>query len=146
MHKMQAMARQGMISSRFAHCPIPAFTACLYRKATRKPWRVKGDKRQLHPVMRPHIDQLISATQGYFTHLRGSPTRARYQTPTIFVDHYSGARFVQLQRTTSAAGTIEAIRCFETWPDSHGIVVRHYHADNDIFADNEFRKAVSSAG
>jgi hypothetical protein len=35
---------------------------------------------------------------------------------------------------------------FERYAASHGVTVRHYHADNGRFADNKFRQAVASRG
>jgi hypothetical protein len=36
--KIKAMARRGILPARLATCPIPVCTACLYGKATKKPW------------------------------------------------------------------------------------------------------------
>ena len=88
------------------------------------------------------VDQMISNTPGYIGHLRGTPTRDRYRVATIFVDHYSGIGYVYVQRSTSAKDTIEGKNLFEEWADTHGVTIKHYHADNGIFADNKFREAV----
>ena len=45
MHKIQEMARQGAIPKRLATCRIPTCSACLYSKATKRPWRGKESKR-----------------------------------------------------------------------------------------------------
>ncbi len=39
MAKMQVMAKQGILSKKWAKCDIPICTSCLYGKATRRPWR-----------------------------------------------------------------------------------------------------------
>ena len=39
MRKLQEMARQGIIPKRLPKCRVPTCSACLYSKATRKPWR-----------------------------------------------------------------------------------------------------------
>ena len=88
------------------------------------------------------MDQLIFPTPRYFAHLHGTLTCARYQIMTIFVDHFSGAGFVHLQGNTLADKTIEATCQFESWADSDGMVISHYHADNGTFVDNHFQQAV----
>jgi hypothetical protein len=149
MSKLQEMALQKMIPSRLAKCRIPICTACAYGKASRKPWRVKGHQNRVRTVTRPgqciSVDQLISPTPGYIAQLRGTPTTKRYLAATIFVDQFSGAGFIHLQKTTSAEETIEGKERFEAWAETHGVSIQHYHADNGIFADNKFRKAVANA-
>ena len=104
MAKIQSMARQGILPKRLANCKIPVCTACMYGKATRRPWRIKGHRGTLDVMTSPgqcvSVDQMISKTPGYIAHLRGTPTRDRYKVATIFVDHYSGIGYVHLQRTT----------------------------------------------
>jgi hypothetical protein len=149
MSKLQEMARQGILPSSLAKCPVPLCTACAYGKATRRPWRVKGRQQHTKTITHPgqciSVDQLISPTPGYIAQLRGIPTKKRYQAATIFVDQYSGAGFVYCQKTTSALETIEAKERFESWAAAQGVSILHYHADNGIFADNQFRKAVTEA-
>jgi len=65
---------------------------------------------------------------------------------TVFVDHYSGLDYVHVQESTSALDTIEAKTKFERFSLDRGVRIRHYHADNGIFASNGFREAVSQAG
>ena len=149
--RMQLMARSGMIPKRLATCPVPLCTSCLFGKATRRPWRAKTPANQdqaSHTLTAPgdcvSIDQLVSTTPGLIAQLRGQPTKARYKVATIFVDQYSGLSYVHLQRSTSAEETVEAKLRFEQFARGHGVNhIKHYHADNGIFADNLFRKAVA---
>jgi len=60
----------------------------------------------------------------------------------MFVDHYSLASYVHLQTSTSAEETILVKEAFERFAGNHGIQVRHYHADNGRFAENQFREAI----
>ena len=39
--KIQAMAKQGLLPKKLVDCRVPLCTACLYGKATRRPWRSK---------------------------------------------------------------------------------------------------------
>mgnify|MGYP000653665129 FL=1 len=90
------------------------------------------------------VDQMISATPGFIAQMRGFITRKRYKVTTVFVDHFSGLSFVYLQKSTSAEETVEAKRAFERYAKVHGVTIRHYHADNGIFIENEFVKAVEA--
>lgn len=50
--------------------------------------------------------------------------------------------YTYLQKGATAAETVEAKDAFEQYAVSNAVKVTHYHADNGIFADNLFRKAV----
>jgi hypothetical protein len=146
--KIKQMAGRGDLPRNLATCKTPKCAACLYGKATRRAWRSKSPANKLTtpPATSPGavvaVDQMISATPGFIAQMRGFITRKRYTVTTVFVDHFSGLSFVYLQKSTSAAETIEAKRAFERYADVHGVKVRHYHADNGIFAEAEFVKAV----
>jgi hypothetical protein len=43
----------------------------------------------------------------------------------------------------NAAETIEAKEAFERWSASHGVKIKHYHADNGRFAENAFMSHVA---
>ena len=86
---------------------------------------------------------MISTTPGLIAQLRGQPTKARYKVATVFVDHFSSLSFVHVQKTTNAEETVEAKLRFEQFARGNGVEhIKHYHADNGIFADNLFRKSV----
>ena len=107
MHKLQRMAQDGILPSRLATSATPLCTSCLNGKASCRPWRDKPSAQQKpRTVTRPgqcvSVDQLVSTTPGLVAQLRGRPTTKRYNVATIFVDHYSGLSFVNIQKTTSA--------------------------------------------
>jgi hypothetical protein len=81
------------------------------------------------------VDQLISSTPGLIAQLKGWITKQRYTAVTIFVDHYSRLSFVYLQQGTTGAESVEAKRAFEVFAQSHGVKIKHYHADNGRFAE-----------
>ena len=151
-NKMKLMARAGILPKKLADCrDTPLCQACLYGKATRKPWRSKPLHNKVsHVAKEPgqcvSIDQLISPTPGLIAQLRGRPTRKRYTAATVFVDQFSGLSFLNLQMTTSADETIEGKIRFEQYARQHGVEVKHYHADNGVFADTKFKLAVQEAG
>ena len=70
--------------------------------------------------------------------LKGAPTGKRYCAAMIFVDHYSRFSFCYLQESLTSADTLKAKHAFEQLCGTHGVQVKHYHADNGRFADNAF--------
>ena len=49
------------------------------------------------------------------------------------MDHFSNLGFVYLQKTASAAETIEGKQTFERYAKARGVTISAYHADNGIF-------------
>jgi hypothetical protein len=144
--KLLQLANMGDIPHRLRGARPFRCTACMYSKATKRPWRTKApvNKRTVPPVTKAGdcvlVDQLESKTPGFIGQMK-SPTltKGRYLVATIFVDHFSRLSFVYLQSSTSGAETVSAKKAFEAFAESHGVLVRHYHADNGRFADNLFR-------
>jgi hypothetical protein len=144
--KLLRLADTGDIPHRLRRATPFRCTACMYSKATKRPWRTKApvNKRSVPPVTKAgdcvSVDQLESKTPGFIGQMK-SPilTTGRYLVATIFVDHFSRLSFVYLQSSTSGAETVSAKKAFEAFAESHGVLVRHYHADNGRFADNRFR-------
>jgi hypothetical protein len=145
--RVRAMARAGKLPRNLADCRIPLCPSCVFGKATRRPWRSKGQPTGLNKgetITSPgdcvSVDQLESPTQGLIGQIKGTLMRRRYQVTTVFVDHFSATLplFVHHQQTTSGADTIEAKTAFEAFAASHGVTVRHYHADNGRFAEHKF--------
>jgi hypothetical protein len=144
--KLQAMAKQGILPPALAKCKAPQCSACLYGKATKRAWRTRATPSRVSPatITGPgdcvSVDQLESSTPGLIAQLRGFLTRKRYTVSTIFVDHYSRLSYVHLQQSTSAEDTLQAKRAFEAYAMSHGVRVKHYHADNGRFIERAFRE------
>jgi hypothetical protein len=144
MKKIRLLALRGILPRHLANCPIPCCTACLYGQAQRRPWRTKPTKEQLKRTpLKPgdcvSVDQMISPTPGLIAQMIGRPTTARYKVATIFVDSASRYSFVWLQKSTSADDTVEAKIAFERHCADQGIIVRHYNADNGVFASHKWK-------
>ena len=139
--KLQEMARQGLLPRRLRNCRIPVCAACMYGKATKRPWRQKtplnNDTAQTNAATAPgqvvSVDQLESPTLGFIAQLTGKLTTSRYRCATVFVDHFSGLGFIFLQKSTTGAETLDAKKAFERVCENAGHHVGHYHADNGIF-------------
>ena len=150
--RIRAMARTGKLPRKLADCRIPLCPSCVFGKATRRPWRSKGQQTGLkdETITSPgncvSIDQLESPTPGLIGQVKGAHTRRRYQVTTVFVDHHSDLTFVYHQLTTSGEETVDAKNAFETFAASSGVSIRHYHADNGRFAENKFIEAVQQKG
>ena len=147
-HHMQQMAQQGILPQKLAKERTPICSACAYGKATRKPWRTKGAVNKIPKLQITgpgdciSVDKLESTTPGLIAQLKGIPTRARYNSAAIFVDHSSGLSYVQLQKALTSKETVEVKQAFEAFAATHGVTIRHYHADNGRFQDKLFHQAI----
>ena len=142
---MQLLARSGVIPRRLAKCPVPVCSACLYGKATRRPWRSKPSNSPTDgyvpstPGEVVSVDQLESNVAGLVAQMAGRPTHSRYKVVTVFVDHATGYSFVHFQKSTEAQETLEGKILFEKQAASMGHTIKHYHADNGVFASKAWR-------
>ena len=150
--KIRQMAARGDLPAALRHCRVPKCAACLFGKATRRAWRTKApvNKMKTPPATAPGsvvaIDQMISALPGFIAQMRGFITGKRYKVITVFVDQFSDLSFVYTQKSTTAEETVQAKEAFERYAKTHGVTVRHYHADNGIFAEAGFVRAVEKNG
>ena len=117
--RMQLLARSGVIPRRLAKCQVPVCSACLYGKATRRPWRTKPSNNPndgyvpTTPGEVVSVDQLSSNVPGLVAQMAGRPTISRYKVVTVFVDQATGFSFVHFQKSTSAEETVEGKELFE---------------------------------
>ena len=143
--KLREMAKQNIIPKYLQHVPTPACSACMFAKATRKPWRNKQKSNHVRKqaVCQGEVvsvDQMISPTPGLIAQMVGRPTRERYKYATIYVDNYSGWSYVHLQKSPSIKETLQGKHAFEEFCRQQGITVRGYHADNGVFKASEWIK------
>jgi hypothetical protein len=138
--KLQEMAKQGTIPKRLAKCPIPVCSACMYAKATKRPWKGKTRRVDVDPDEKPKgpgqvvsVDQMVSPTPGLIAQMTGFLTTKRYKYATVYVDQATRLGFVYLQKTASADETLEGKEAFERYARDRGITIHAYHADNGIF-------------
>jgi hypothetical protein len=101
---IRLMAARKEIPSWLTNCRIPKCQSCLYGKATKRPWRTKGQSGTLKEVTLPgqcvSVDQLESPVAGFIGQNKGFFFRKRYKVATIFVDHFSRLSYVYLQEST----------------------------------------------
>jgi Reverse transcriptase (RNA-dependent DNA polymerase) len=150
--RIQAMALAGTIPRRLARCPVPICTACLFGKATRKPWRGKhtSDGKGYKPVDKPgqvvSVDQMVSPTKGFVAQMTGILTTKRYTCAMVFVDHATDLSYIHLQHSASAEDTVVGKKAFELYARQFGVRVRHYHGDNGIFTAHLWRNDCTAMG
>jgi hypothetical protein len=148
------MAKRGELPKKLANCADPlCTTSCIYGQMTRRPWRTRAEPpniAQQRKVTQPgdcvSIDQMESPVSGLVAQMKGIPMKARYNSATVFFDHFSDVTFVHMQKSTNSAETIEAKHAFERWCTSNGVCVKHYHADNGRFAETVFMADVARRG
>ena len=147
------MSQNGLLPKRFSKTVDPKCAACNYGQATKRPWRTKANPHSINDmraITKPgecvSVDQMVSPVPGLIVQTKGHPTKARYNAATIFVDHYSDLTYCHLQPTLDAPDTIQAKEAFERYCNSNGVQVRHYHADNGRFAENEFMAHIATKG
>ena len=143
--RMQWMIELGLLPARLKklHKP-PKCAGCLTWKATKKPWQVKGQqsstiKEATYCGECVSVDQLDATTPGFIAQLKGILTRRRYRYATVFVDHFSRVDYVVPQMSLTSEETVKAKQSFEVWATSHGVKIKHYHADNGRFQDNAWK-------
>jgi GAG-pre-integrase domain len=110
--RLQSMAQKGDLPKSLAKFTPPTCQACLYGRATRIPWKVKGSSNHIQPTTKPgqcvSINQMESSSPGIIAQLKGIPTIKRYKHVIIFVDHYTRYTFCYLQQSTSFAEILQA--------------------------------------
>jgi hypothetical protein len=152
MARLQRMAKHGDLPKELATCKTPICQSCAYGNQTKKPWRSRSLKEhgKLADIQGPgdcvSVDQLESSTLGLVGQMKGKLTKSRYRVATIFVDHYSNLGYVHLQSSTNALETLQAKTELEKFARTNGVSVKHHHADNGRFSDNQWREDVMVKG
>jgi hypothetical protein len=82
----------------------------MLEKATRVPWRAKGQDSHIINATKPGnkvlVDQLGASTPGLIDQLKGIPTTKRYKYLTVFVDNYTEFTYIHLQQSKSLEETL----------------------------------------
>jgi transposase InsO family protein len=159
---MTRMAKQRMLPRRITnilttmnkyHTKPPMCNDCCAAKATRKPWRGEGKghiqshiKRASNPGDIVSVDQLESSIPGFIGQMTGKLTNQRIVASTIYVDHASDLSYVYHQTSMTSEETLKSKLAFEKFATSHGVNIKHYHADNGRFKDKLFTKDIEEKG
>jgi hypothetical protein len=133
------------------HTKPPMCNDCCGAKATRRPWRSKSlksshIKRATNPGDIDSVDQLESSIPGFIGQMTGRLTRQRIVGSTIYVDHASDMSYIYHHTSMTSEETVKGKQAFEKFAATHGVYIKHYHADNGRFKDNLFMKDMESKG
>jgi transposase InsO family protein len=77
---------------------------------------------------------------------RHGKTRQCIVASTVFVDHASDFSYVYHQTSMTSEETLKSKLAFEKFALSHGVHIKHFHADNGRFKDNQFTKSIEDKG
>ena len=135
--RMRNMINLGILPKRLKKLlKPPPCAGCWIWRSTRKPWRVKAQQSTIIEATYcgecVSVDQLDATTPGFIAQLKGILTKKRYRYATVFVDHFSNIDYVVPQTSLTSEETVQAKRSFETWAETHGVKIKHYHADNGL--------------
>ena len=84
------------------------------------------------------MDQIVSAQPGLIPQMSGFLTNRRIWGCNTFCDHVSDFVYVHLMQHFTVEEMLLAVKDFEKTLAQADHLVTHYHADNGIFANNDF--------
>ena len=125
---------------------MPICACCAFAKATKRPWRSKGQqksirsKKTVFPDGCISIDQLESVQTGMIPQSSGYKVIERYVGATVVVGNFSRFVYVHYMTSLNTEQTIEAKLTYERLAESHGVIIKSYCSDNGRFSDNHFKK------
>jgi hypothetical protein len=103
------VTKRGELPKRLARCPDLMCTSCIYGHMTKKPWRTRAEPITIarqRSITQPgdcvSIDQMESPVPGFVAHIKGTPTKERYNSATVLTDYFSDMTYVHLQKSTNA--------------------------------------------
>jgi transposase InsO family protein len=106
----------------------------------------KGETRNRRDNLTPgdvvSVDQIESSIPGLLAQITGSLTRKRIVGLSVYVDHGSDLSYIYHHTSMSSKETLKGKESFEQFARTHGVHIKHYHADNGRFKDNLFIKAI----
>ena len=95
------------------------------------------------PGDRVSIDQIISSQPGLIRQMSGFFTSRRIWGCTDLCDRVPDFFYVHLMRYFTFEETLIAVKYFEKILAQSGHHVKHYHADNGVFAQNSFPESIN---
>jgi hypothetical protein len=81
------------------------------------------------------VDQIESSIPGFLAQITGSLTRNRIVGSSVSVDHASDLSYIHHHTSMSSEETVKGKEACEQYAKSHGVTIKHYHADNGRFKD-----------
>ncbi len=66
----------------------------------------------------------------FISQLKGAFTKMQYTAATIFVNHYSKLKYINLITKLTSEETMDAKCAFKHFTEQYGICIFHYHCNN----------------
>ena len=88
------------------------------------------------------LDQLTVCMPGLIGQISGFLTHTRYHYSRAFLDHLSDCPYIVMQKLLTGEEIIIAKANYEGHAHRHGVIVKHYHTDNGIFARSASQEAL----
>jgi hypothetical protein len=127
--KLKLLAALGEIPKRLANIQPPVCAGCAFSAMTKVPWQSKGEETPVFTATKPgqcvSVDHMESTQVGLFAQLKGALTLRCYRAATVFVDHFSGYKYIHLMSHLSSEETIAAKIAFEQHASNLGITILH---------------------
>ena len=141
----------GIFDSKLASCQPLVCASCMLVCAHKKPWRKKGKEKH---VIRSEsekaagdntsLDALMSSTPGIILQMSGFLTSNCFWAATVFVDYSTSYMYTHLQWGQTLIESIEAKASYEKMAETFGIILKKFHTDNGIFAEEGFKSKMSN--
>jgi hypothetical protein len=127
----------------------PMCNVCYSASAFKIQWRHKAEKKintskktNPEPGDIVSVDQIESSVPGFLAQITGSLNRNRIVGSSVYVDHASDLSYVHHHTSMSSEETLKGKEAFEQYAKSHGVTIKHYHADNGRFKDKLFMTSI----
>jgi hypothetical protein len=88
---------------------------------------------------------MVAGNPGLIPFTSGHPSRCRYNTVTLWVDHFSSFLYTHCQEDTTIKSTLESKVGFESFAKQFNISIKHVHSDNGVFTTKLFQDHVAAS-
>jgi hypothetical protein len=150
-HELQKWAADGThgVPRECATCPIPLCRACQYGAAKKRPHETSNtgsvSGAPEHPGDFVSVDQMVAGSPGLIPYTNGRPSKRRYDTVTMWVDHYSRFLYAHCQEDATIKSTLESKDGFESFAKRYNVSIKHIHCDIGVFSTKVFREHVEAS-
>jgi hypothetical protein len=149
--KLQQWAATGSnnMPPEIATCPVPVCRACQYGAATKRPHEKSNTGSVSGSPTAPgdfvSVDQMVAGNLGLIPFTSGRPSKRRYDTVTIWVDHFLRFLYAHCQEDATTNTTLESKVGFESFTQRYQVTIKHIHGNNGVFATKLFKDHVEAS-
>jgi hypothetical protein len=132
-----------------ATCPVPVCRACQYGAAKKRPHEKLntglGSGSPTAPGDSVLVDQMVAGNPGLIPFTSGRPSKRRYDTVTMRVDHFLRFLYAHGQEDATTKSTLESKVGFESFAQCYQGTIKHIHGNNGVFATKLFKDHVEAS-